>query len=170
MQVGKDRGERIFPSRISSGEGIDAVRLKRFSDPRPLDTQRTPTHTHRLPGVRKSPGRSVLPSTRHRITLAARVRKQSDENRSHVQKFSFSGPSSCVLYPRHTTHIRASAFPFTPAITIARYHFVHFSCCVFSISPFRIHGATELRTLHLNFPDLLSFVSSIIREYDNPES
>ena len=94
----------------------------------------------------------------------------SAENRAHIQKFSFPRSSSCVLYPRHTSHIRASAFPFTLAKTIAPYQIVHYCVCVFPNSPVRFHGATELRTLHLNFPDLLSFVSAINWEYDNPES
>ena len=65
------------------------------------NTQGTPTYTHRFPCVRGSPGRPVpflsvsplcarTPSTRHRITRAARVRAPSAENRSYVQKFSVS--------------------------------------------------------------------------------
>ena len=79
------------------------------------NTQGTPTYTHRFPCVRGSPGRPVpflsvsplcarTPSTRHRITRAARVRAPSAENRSYVQKFSVS-PSSCVppMFPH--THV-----------------------------------------------------------------
>ena len=155
--------------------------MKRPSGLRPADTERTPTHTPRFSRVRESPGRPVppfrvfplvarTPSTRHRITRVARVRNPSAENRSHIQKFYFPRSSSCVLYPRHTAHIHATVFSFTLAKTIAPYTFVRFLCCVFSNSPFRFHGATKLRTLHLNFPDLLSFVSSINWKYDNPES
>ena len=135
--------------------------MKRPSGPRPADTERTPTHTYRFPRAQEPPGRHPLtfpvfhlvartPSTRRRITRAARVRKPSAENRSHIQKFSFPRSSSCVAYPRHTTHIRAFSK------TIATYRSYTSCVCVFSISPFRVHGATELRTLHLNFPDSLS--------------
>ena len=143
--------------------------LKRPSGPRLRNAQRTPRHTHRFPGVRESPRRpvsllSVSPlvarttSTSRRITRAARVRKPSAENRSDGQKLSFPRSSSCVLYPRHTTHIRASAFSFPPAITIAPYHLEHFEFCVFPRSISRVDGATELGTLHLT-SGLTSFVS-----------
>ena len=54
---------------------------------------------------------SPNPGTRRRITRTARVRKPSAENRSHIQNFAFPRSSACVAYPRHTTHIRAFAFP-----------------------------------------------------------
>ena len=111
--------------------GTGSYTMKRPSGPRPADTERTPTHTHHFPSAQESPGRPSLPfpgfplwqpnpSTRRRITRAARVRKPSAGNGSNVQKFPFSRSSSCVLYPRHTTHIRASAFHFSPAITIVQ--------------------------------------------------
>ena len=81
----------------------------------------TYTHTPRFSRVRESPRWSVppfpvfplvarIPSTRHRITRVARVRKPSAENRSHIQNLSVFSLSTCVGYPQHTTHIRAFAF------------------------------------------------------------
>ena len=88
--------------------------VKRPSGPRPADTERTPTHTHPFFRAQESHGRPLLsfpvfpfghlnPSTRRRITRAARVRKPTAENRSNVQKFPFSPSSSCVASP-NTPH------------------------------------------------------------------
>ena len=84
---------------------------------------RAHTYTHtpfsQRPGITWTspslfPGFSLWPpnpSTRRRITVAARVRKPSAENRSHIQNFSLSRSSACVVYPHHTIHIRAFSFP-----------------------------------------------------------
>ena len=123
----------------------------------------TYTHTHCFPRDQEPPGRPLLsfpvfpfgrpnPSTRRRITRTARVRKPSAENRSHIQTFFFPRSSACVVYPRHTAHILAFAFPScyhdcpVPHFTLVR-------VCVFSISLFRFHGAQNFGTLRLNFPD-----------------
>ena len=84
-------------------------------------------------------------------------------------KAPFSRSSSCVLYPRHTTHIRAPAFSFTLATTIAHTDRTHFKLRLFDF-PFpntwcnrTPHPASEL----LGFA-LFSF--SILPEQCNPES
>ena len=148
----------------------------------PSGTHRAHPHTHSVfPCVRESPGRpalllSVSPlavrttSTRHRITRVALVRAPSAEYRSDVQKYPLSRFSSCVLFPRHTTHIRAPAFSFSPAITIAPYGFQHFEFCVFSISIPGVDGATVLGTLDLISSGLLSFVFPDLQRYDDPGS
>ena len=147
----------------------------------PSGTHSAYLHTHRFPCARSSPGRPVplvsvsplaarTPRTRHRIIRVARVRAPSAENRSSVQKHPVSRSSSCVLYPRHTTHIRAPAFSFTPAITIAPYRSRTLRVCVFLITISRDHGALELGTRYLISSSLLISVSSIILEYDNPRS
>ena len=129
--------------------------------------QGTPTYTHRFPCVRGSPGRPVpflsvsnlcarTPSTRHRITLAARVRAPSAENRSYVQKFSVS-PSSCVppMFP-HTHVLQFSLFALQ---TDSPYTCVRRRLCVFSISLSQDNGASELVTLRPASSDLFQFVS-----------
>ena len=169
------------PARGTCGTTPSMGDGKALESPR-FGTHRAHLHTQTVfPCVRGSPGRPVpflsvsplcarTPSTRDRITRAARVRAPSAENRSDVQKVSFSRHSSCLLYHRHATHIRASAFTFTLANTIAPYTRRTLRVCVFTRSLSRIHGATELRILHVNFPCLPSFVSSIVPEYYNPES
>ena len=85
-------------------------------------------------------------------------------------KALFFRSSSCVLIARHTTNIRASAFPSSPAITIATYRLGHFEFCVFSDPLSRGNGAEELVTLNLTSSGLLSFFSLNIPRYDNPGS
>ena len=72
----------------------------------------------------------------------------------------FSRSSSCVLFPRHTTHIPAPAFTFSPAIRLPRTHLEHFEFCVFSNTFFRENGASRTLTLRPNSSVCLPFVSS----------
>ena len=100
----------------------NTIPLKRPSGPRPADTEHTPTDTPRFPSAQKSPGRPFpsftvfplvarTPSTRRRITWAARVRKPSAENRLHIQKL-----------PRiESTLVRVFVF----SISLFRFHGAH---------------------------------------------
>ena len=92
--------------------------LKRPSWPRhPGHTEHTYTHTpfSQTSGVLMDVPISIFrfqfgartPSTCHRTTRAARVRAPSAENRSCVQEYPVSRSSLWVLFPRHTTHMRA---------------------------------------------------------------
>ena len=131
------------------------------------NTQGTPTYTHRFP-VRQGFSWTSLPlsfsfhfvrpnpSTRHRITRAARVRAPSAENRSYVQKFSVS-PSSCV--PPMFPHTHVLPFSLFALQTDSPYTCVRRRLCVFSISLSQDNGASELLTLRPASSDLLPFVS-----------
>ena len=155
--------------------------MKWPSGPRPSDTQNTPTHPHRspmrhgitwtpLPLLSASPLAARTPSTRHRITLVARICAPSAENRSDVQKSPFSRFFSCVLYPRYTTHIRAPAFHFSPAITIAPYRSWTLRVCVFSNTFFRENDASRTLTVYPISSDLLPFVSPNLLSNDKPRA
>ena len=150
--------------------------MKRPSGPRPLDTQRTPTPTHRFPmrpGITwtsRSPsfgspfGRPnpKYPPPDHPDGAGSKPIGRKPITGTEV----LFSPFFCVRFvpPTYLTHT-CIRFLFTSATQLPR---THDRTLVFA--SFRIHGATEFRAPHLNYPDLLSFVSSILLECDNPES
>ena len=117
---------------------------------------RAHTYTHiPLSRAQESPGRSLslprffplatrTPSTRRRITRAARVRKPSAENRSHIQNLSVFPLSTCVVYPQHTTHIRAFAFPSCyHDCPVTHLHWFAFASFRSPFSDFMVHRTLE---------------------------
>ena len=140
----------------------------------------THTHTHRFPSAQESPGRSL--SLFPVFPLATEPQYPPPDHPggagsetigrnpiTHTKPLLSPFFCVCCVPPTHHTHT-CIRFPFHSCYRDCPVPIVHFLCCVFSNSHFRIHGAIELRTLHLNFTGLLSFVSSINLEYDNPES
>ena len=86
------------------------------------------------------------PSTRRRITRAARVRKPSAETRSHIQKFSFFRSSTCVVPPTHHTHT-CIRFPLLlPRLPCTRYLASVFASFRLHFLGFMVHEPLEPST------------------------
>ena len=95
--------------------------MKRPSGPRPADTERTPTHTHRFPSAQEPPGRPLLsfpvfplwspepqfPPPDHPDGAGSKTIGRKPITHT---KLLLSRTSTRVACPRHTTHIRAFAF------------------------------------------------------------
>ena len=138
--------------------------MKRPSGPCPADTERTPTHTHPLfprPGITWTPllhSSPVFPfGHRTPVPAAGSPGRRGFENhrpktRSHIQNFSLFPLSTCVVYPQHTTHIRALASPL--AITIALYLTYTRSCFRLFDYPF---SDSWCKNLWNPAPDFLEF-------------
>ena len=140
--------------------------MKRHSGPRPADTERTPTHTYRFPAPRNHldvpslfPGFSLW-SPEPQVPAAGSPGRRGFENhqpknRSHIQNFSVNPLSTCVVYPQHTTHILAFAFP--SCYHDCPVHLYTGSCLRLFDLPFPISWCTELWNPAPEFPGLTLF-------------
>ena len=127
--------------------------MKRPSGPRPADTERTPTHTHRFPSAQESPGRPLLSSSvfpfGHRTPVPAAGspgRRGFENHRPKTDHTYKTSPFSLFLRVLCTPNIRHTyVHSLSPlAITIALLHCYTGLCLRLFEIPFSTSWCTDL--------------------------
>ena len=140
--------------------------LKRPSGPRPADTERTPTLTHRFPSAQGSPGRPLLSFPvfpfGHRTPVPAAGspgRRGFENHRPKTDHTYETSPFSLFLRVLCTPNIRHTyVHSLSPlAITIALYHSYTGLCLRLFDLPFPTSWCTNLWNPAPEFPGFTLF-------------